>query len=93
MILELRFLLIKGSNVFLSMKIVIGTPHDLCLETHQSGLSKTMERILFLLEDGIQFTFSISFNAFFLSSSLSIEINHCEVVLKINGAFDRHECG
>ena len=83
----------KGLLFFLEIKIVIGTPQFLCLDIHQSGLSFIIDRILFLLTFGIQFTFSISLIAVFLNPSFSMDINHCEVALNIKGALDLHEWG
>ena len=66
----------NGFCVFFSIKIVIGTPQLLCLETHQSGLSLIIDKILFLLLLGIHLTSSIALIVFFLKSFFSIEINH-----------------
>ena len=91
MIFLLISLSTKGLLFFLSKIIVIGTPQDLCLDTHQSGRSSIIDFILFLLDGGYHFTSSIESRAVALRFFSVIEINHCEVVLYINGALDLHE--
>ena len=63
------------------MNIGKGTPQDLCLEMHQSGLPSTIDNSLSLPFDGKKLVSLIALIAFFLKEFFSIEINHCGVAL------------
>ena len=43
---SITFWSLRGSFVFLLIKIGRGTPQTLCLETHQSGLPSTIDNNL-----------------------------------------------
>jgi len=71
----------------------IGTPQARWRETHQSGLLSTIASIRFLPCGGTQRVSAIAAKAFCRRPLVSMLMNHCGVLRKINGAFDRHECG
>ena len=84
---------------------VIGTPQARCREITQSGLLSTMPVMRFCPCCGTQRVISIASNARLRSVSpgfalplesaigLSIAMNHCGVLRKITGFFERQECG
>ena len=71
----------------------IGTPQARWRETHQSGLLSTIASIRLRPCGGTHRVCAIAAKAFCRSPSISIPMNHCGVLRKIKGAFDRQECG
>jgi hypothetical protein len=82
----------------------IGTPQARCREITQSGLLSIMPLIRFRPDSGTHCVTEIArsarsrkvSSAFELplsAMSLSIAMNHCGVLRKITGFFERQECG
>ena len=78
---------------------MIGTPQARWREITQSGRLSIMPVMRFSPAAGTQRVFLISRSAMSRSVSskpsmgLSIAMNHCGVLRKITGFFERHECG
>jgi hypothetical protein len=79
---------------------VIGTPQARWRETTQSGRLPTMPLIRFLPCGGTHWVSSIACRATSRSvrspsdsTALSMAMNHCGVLRKITGFFERQECG
>ncbi len=83
----------SGSPVSRWVKTAIGTPQARWRETHQSGLLSTIASIRLRACGGTQRVSSIAASAFSRSPFAAMLMNHCGVLRKISGAFDRHECG
>ncbi len=81
------------------MNTAIGTPHARCREITQSGLLSIMPLMRFSPCDGTQRVTEIACMARArkvspaLSMPLSMAMNHCGVLRKMIGFFERHECG
>ena len=76
----------------------IGTPQARCRLITQSGLAPTMPRMRFSPDAGTQRVSPIALSAVSrkVGSSpigLSIAMNHCGVLRKMTGFFERQECG
>jgi hypothetical protein len=71
----------------------MGTPQARWRETHQSGLLSTIASIRLRPCAGTQRVSAIASRAFCRSPLISMPMNHCGVLRKISGAFERHECG
>ena len=83
----------SGSPVLRLVNTAIGTPQARWRDTHQSGLLSTIASIRLRACGGTQRTSAIAANAFCRRPSFSMLMNHCGVLRKISGAFDRQECG
>ena len=91
------------SPVSLLRKTVIGTPQARWRDTTQSGRPSTMPRMRFSPDSGTHSVSSIAFTASWRSvwlpllgmplTGLSMAMNHCGVLRKMTGFFERHECG
>ncbi len=81
------------------MKTAIGTPQARCREITQSGRLSIMPLMRFSPCGGTQRVALMASSARWrkvsrcLSISLSIAMNHCGVLRKITGFFERQECG
>ena len=81
------------------MKSVIGTPQARWREITQSGRLSIIPVMRFSPCVGTQRVDLIAASArirsvsFGFAISLSIAMNHCGVLRKITGFFERHECG
>ena len=62
-------------------------------DTFQSGRVSIIERSRFSPCGGIQRVAAMAASAFCRSWFFSMLMNHCGVLRKISGAFERHECG
>ena len=89
---------------FSLVKTAIGTPQARCREITQSGRLTIMPLMRFCPDGGTQRVCAIACSARARSVSpglawpsstigLSIAMNHCGVLRKITGFFDRQECG
>jgi hypothetical protein len=82
-----------------STKIAIGEPQARWREITQSGFASIMPVIRFCPCGGTHCTVLIAASARWRSVSpwpaiaLSMAMNHCGVLRKISGAFERQECG
>ena len=83
----------SGSSVFLSTNTVIGTPQARCREITQSGRSSIMPLRRRWPEAGTKRVSSMAFKALSRSPVVSMEMNHCGVLRKINGCLERQLCG
>ena len=83
----------SGSPVSRRTKTVIGTPQARWREMHQSGRVSIIPRSRRCPEAGTKRVASTASSAVCRSPVASIEMNHCGVLRKIRGAFDRQECG
>jgi hypothetical protein len=77
---------------------VIGTPQARWRETTQSGLASIMPRMRFSPEAGTHWVALMpaseaSRRVWPAMNGLSMAMNHCGVLRKITGFFERHECG
>ena len=83
----------------MSTNTVIGTPQARWREITQSGFASIMPVMRFSPWGGTHCTVLMPSSARFLSVSpgfaisLSIAMNHCGVLRKITGFFERQECG
>jgi hypothetical protein len=71
----------------------IGTPQARWREMHQSGRCSIIERRRLRPASGTKRVASSGRSAFARRPLVSIEMNHCGVLRKISGAFERQECG
>src|SRR6516164_4233527 len=83
----------NGSPVCRCVNTAIGTPQARWRETHQSGRFSTIASIRFRPCSGTQRVCAIAAKAFCRRPFSSKPMNHCGVLRKISGAFDRQECG
>ena len=75
------------------MKTAIGTPQARWREMHQSGRVSTIARMRLRPCGGTQRVSSIAASAFSRRPFVAMVMNHCGVLRKISGAFERQECG
>ena len=83
----------SSSPLFLLTNIAIGTPQARWREITQSGRCAIMECSRVLPCGGTKRVSSIAFSATSRRPLVAIEMNHCGVLRKMSGAFDRQECG
>ena len=83
----------SGSPLSLLTNTAIGTPQARWRDTHQSGRVLIMPFKRFLPVSGTKRVSSMALSALSRSAMVSMEMNHCVVLRKINGAFERQEWG
>ena len=83
----------SGAPVFFSTKTAIGTPQARWREMHQSGRVSIMPRRRFCPVFGTKRVASTAASALSRRPVRSMLMNHCGVLRKISGAFERQEWG
>ena len=83
----------RGWPVSLFTKTGIGTPQARWREMHQSGRPSTMDSMRLRPADGTQRVASMAERAVSRRPVFDMEMNHCAVLRKMRGAFERQEWG